>query len=135
MTIVQYDIHKRPINYFATTDQAAKENGFYREEVFRAINSNTHFLRKRECYFSRNTQPLVPDDKFKIGDIVTADSFFYDHVSYKNIVGEIVQIYENSVCLDIYDTSVIPEEIKYRLAGRIVVAKRHIKKDQFVMEG
>lgn len=133
MSIIQYDKNRRPIKTFVTTQQAASENGFDRGEIFRAINSNTHFLRKRDCYFSRNTQPLVPDDKFKIGDPVVAEHFLYDRMHYHGILGTIINIYDNSVCLDISNADSIPDRIKYRLAGRIVVSKRSIK--QVVMEG
>lgn len=133
MSIIQYDQNRRPVKTFVTTQQAALENGFDREEIFRAINSNTHFLRKRGYYFSRNTQPLVPDDEFALDDVVMADNFLYDRIHYQDIVGRIVQIYDNSVCLDISNADSIPNRIKYRLAGKIVVSKRSIK--QVVMEG
>lgn len=125
--VLQYDKEKQIIAKFPTVWQAAEATGFDREEISRAINSTTHYLVKRECFFSRQSEKIVPKNKFSIGDKVVVDEFRYDRVMYHGFTAQITKIYENSVCLDISEAENIPDEIMYRLCRRIVVSKRAIE--------
>lgn len=125
--ILQYDQEKQLIAKFPTIGQAAKETGFNREEISRAVYSTSHYLKLRHCFFSYQSRRIISKDQFHVGDKVVVDKFKYDRIIYTDFTAQITKIYENSVCLDISEAEIIPDEIMYRLCRRIVVSKRAIE--------
>lgn len=125
--IRQYDKNKHLLHIYYSVRQAALHTGISLGTIGANIYSKEHFNKKTQCYFLKDGDKFANHANYKIGQNVVADNFRWDRITYRNISGTVIKVYENSVCLDISKTDNMPENIKIQLCRKIVVSKDLLK--------
>lgn len=125
--IRQYDKNKHLLHIYYSVRQAALHTGLSLGTIGTNIYSKEHFNKKTQCYFLKDGDKFANHANYELGQRVIADNFRWDRITYRNIAGTIIKVYENSVCLDISETDSMPENIKIQLCRKIVVSKDLLK--------
>ncbi len=125
--IRQYDKNKHLLHIYYSVRQAALRTGLSLGTIGASIYSKEHFNKQTQCYFLKDGDKFAKHTHYELGQRAIADNFRVDRITYRNIAGTVIKVYENSVCLDISETDSMPDNIKIQLCRKIVVSKDLLK--------